>query len=93
VVPIDFTEGMQTGLMVLAFYLIVQNVEGNVVTPMIQHRAVELPPALLIATQVLFGTLFGALGLILAAPLAAVGLVAVNLLYIEGVLGERRATP
>jgi predicted PurR-regulated permease PerM len=93
VVLIGFAEGMQTGLLVLAFYLILQNVEGNVLTPMIQHRAVELPPALLISTQVLFGTLFGAVGLILAAPLAAVGLVAVNLLYIEGVLGDRRATP
>lgn len=93
VVLIGFAEGMQTGLLVLVFYLVLQNVEGNVLTPMIQHRAVELAPALLIAMQVLFGTLFGTLGLILAAPVAVVGLVAINLLYIEDVLGDRRATP
>lgn len=93
VVLIGFAEGMQMGLLVLVFFLVLQNLEGNVLTPMIQHRAVELPPALLIATQVLFGTLFGAAGLILAAPLAVVGLIAVNLLYIEDVLGDRRATP
>jgi predicted PurR-regulated permease PerM len=93
VVLIGFAAGMQTGLLVLAFYLVLQNVEGNILTPLIQQRAIHLPPALLISMQVLLGVLFGAAGLILAAPLAVVGMVAVNLLYIEDVLGDRRATP
>ena len=46
---------------------------------------------LLISTQLLMGALFGAPGLILAAPLAAAGMVAVNMLYVEDVLGERSA--
>jgi predicted PurR-regulated permease PerM len=93
VVLIGFAEGMQTGLLVLAFYLVLQNLEGNVLTPLIQQRAIHLPPALLISMQVLLSVLFGVAGLILAAPLAVVGMVAVNLLYIEDVLGDRRATP
>ena len=90
---VGFAQDVQTGLMVLAFFLVVQNVEGNVLTPMIQHRAVHLPPVLLIGVQVLLGTLFGALGLILAAPVAVVGLSLVNHLYVEDVLGDERATP
>jgi predicted PurR-regulated permease PerM len=90
VVLLGFMEGTGTGLAALAFYLVVQNLEGNIITPLIQQRAVSLPPALLISMQVLLGTLFGAAGLILAAPLAVVGMVAVNLLYIEDVLGDRR---
>ncbi len=85
---VGFTEGMQTGLIVLAFYLAVQNIEGNFIVPMIQHKAVNLAPALFIAIQVLMGILFGAVGLILAAPLTVVGMVAVQKLWIEYTLGE-----
>lgn len=90
---IGFSEGIGTGLGVAAFYLVVQNLEGTVLTPLIQQRAVRLPPAVLISSQVLMGALFGIPGLILAAPLTAVAMIATNLLYIEGVLGEPRATP
>jgi predicted PurR-regulated permease PerM len=92
-VVISLAESTHTGLMVLAFFVVLQNLEGNILTPLIQQHAIHLPPALLITTQVLLGTLFGTFGLILAAPLAVVGMVAVNLLYVEDVLGDRPATP
>ncbi len=88
IVIVGFAEGTQVGLIVLVFYLIVQNIEGNFVVPMIQHRAVHLAPALLISVQILMGVLFGALGLILAAPLTVVAMIAVNKLYVEDVLGK-----
>jgi predicted PurR-regulated permease PerM len=93
VVSLSFAVGVETGVIVLVFFLALQNLEGYILTPMIQQRAVLMPPALLISMQVLFGTLFGAPGLILAAPLTAAGLVAVNLLYVEDVLGDKRAVP
>jgi predicted PurR-regulated permease PerM len=93
IVAVGFAAGFQTGLIVLAFYLVVQTIEGNIITPMIQERAVLMPPALLIGMQVLFGALFGLPGLILAAPLTVVGLIAVNMLYVEDVLGDKRAVP
>ncbi len=83
IVIIGFAEGVQTGLIVLVFYLIVQNVEGNFLVPMIQHRVVNLAPALLISVQVLMGTLFGPLGLIMAAPVTVVGMILVKRLYVE----------
>lgn len=88
IVIVGFAEGTQVGLVVLVFYLIVQNVEGNFVVPMIQHRAVHLAPALMISVQILMGVLFGVLGLILAAPLTVVAMVAVNKLYVEDLLGK-----
>ncbi|HSP24918.1 MAG TPA: AI-2E family transporter [Saliniramus sp.] len=93
IVAVAFAEGLDTGLFVLAFYLVLQNVEGNIITPMIQERAVLMPPALLIGMQVLFGALFGLPGLILAAPLTVVGMIAVNMLYIEDVLGDEEVLP
>lgn len=79
---VGFSEGTNVGLAVLAFYLVIQNLEGNFLVPYIQKRAVHLPPALLISMQVLFGALFGITGFILAAPLTVVGMVLVQRLYV-----------
>jgi len=89
VIAVGFTAGMQTGLIVLAGYLVIQNLEGSVVSPLIQQKAVHLPPALLIALQVMLSLVFGVLGLILAAPLTVVIMVAVQKLWVEHTLGER----
>ena len=74
---------------VVVLYVVAQSLEGYVLTPMVQRRAIELPPALLILFQVLAGLLLGALGVVLAAPLLAVIVVAVKMLYVEDVLGDR----
>jgi predicted PurR-regulated permease PerM len=88
VIAVGFAAGMQTGWIVLAGYLLIQNIEGSVIGPMIQQRAVNLAPALLIAVQVLLSLVFGAMGLILAAPLTIVAMVAVQKLWVEHTLGE-----
>jgi hypothetical protein len=54
---------------------------------------VLLPPALTISVQVLLGVLVGAIGVALAAPLTAVGVVLVKMLYVEGVLHEPAELP
>jgi predicted PurR-regulated permease PerM len=56
----------------------IQFVESYLVTPLIQQRTVALPPALTLGVQLLAGVLAGPLGLVLAAPLAAVGMVLVH---------------
>jgi len=89
IVAVGFAEGTQTGLIVLTGYIIIQNIEGNILVPMIQHKAVNLAPALLIAVQVLLSLVFGVVGLILAAPLTIVGMVAVQKLWVEHTLGEK----
>jgi predicted PurR-regulated permease PerM len=89
VVAVGFAEGVQTGVIVLVGYFVIQNIEGNVLVPMIQHKAVDLAPALLIAVQVLFSLIFGVVGLILAAPLTIVAMVAVQKLWVEHTLGEK----
>lgn len=91
IIAVGFTEGMQTGLIVLVGYLVIQNIEGNVLVPMIQHKAVDLAPAFLIAVQLLLGLIFGAAGLILAAPLAIVAMIAVQKFWVEHTLGDKVA--
>jgi len=78
---------------VIALYAGIHFVEGNIVTPLVQAEVVELPPVLTLFATLVFGLLLGPVGVLLAAPLAVVLLVSVNALYIEGILGERRAWP
>ena len=87
------TIGPGTAIGVIVLFLVLQNLEGNLLTPLIQRKAVDLPPAIGIIAQILLGILVGALGLILAWPLAAVAVVAVKMLYIEDVLGDEVPTP
>ncbi|WP_232281070.1 AI-2E family transporter [Novosphingobium nitrogenifigens] len=68
---VGFSEGTHTGLYCVAVYLIVQTVDGNIVVPMVAKKTADLAPALVLGAQLIFGVLFGLLGLILADPLVA----------------------
>ena len=68
---------------------VIQIVEGDILVPMIQQKAVDLAPAFLISMQVFFSVVFGIVRLILAPPLTIVAMVAVQKLWVEHVLGER----
>ena len=73
---------------VLALYVVVQTAESYLVTPLVQQRAVRLPPALTITAQVVLGLVLGGAGLLFATPLTAAMLVVVQLLYVADVLHE-----
>jgi predicted PurR-regulated permease PerM len=77
-----------TLLYVLLFYTVVQTIESYLLTPMVQQRAIHIPPALALTAQMLLSVLVGTLGFLLAVPLTAVGLVLVKLLYVRDVLGD-----
>lgn len=66
----------------LILYIVIQQIESYLITPIVQQQTVKLPPALSILALVLLGVLVGPLGLVLAAPLAAVVLVLVRMLYV-----------
>jgi predicted PurR-regulated permease PerM len=76
----------------LGYYTAVQSVEGFAITPLVQQRAVALPPVLTLIAEVLMGLLFGVVGIILAVPAAAAARVIVLRVYVEGLL-ERGAQP
>ena len=70
-VAVGFSAGSGEGLWAILTYFIVQNVDGYLVVPYIARRTVDLAPALVLAAQLLFGALFGVLGLLLADPIVA----------------------
>jgi predicted PurR-regulated permease PerM len=78
-----------TAVYVLGLYIGVQLVESNIVTPLIERRTVELPPALTVTFQLALAVLVGGLGLILATPLLAMIMVVVQMVYVQDILGDR----
>ncbi|RPD88534.1 AI-2E family transporter [Luteimonas sp. 100069] len=90
---LGFTVSPQIGLATAALYLVIQQIEGNLLQPLIQQRAVELPPAVLLFSLVIFGSLQGTVGLLLAAPLTVVLYVLVKQLYVRETLGTEVSVP
>ena len=65
--------------------------QSYLLTPLIERRTVELPPALTLTALVVAALLFGWLGLLLAALATAALMVLVQMVYLEDTLGERNA--
>jgi predicted PurR-regulated permease PerM len=89
---IAFPEGTSMVLWVVAIYVAVQALESYLITPIVQQERVNLPPAFILAMQLLLGVLFGLLGLLLAMPIAALGMTLVRELYVRDYL-EREPRP
>lgn len=87
-VLIALTESTDMVWQVCVVYAVVQLFESYLITPLIQQRAVAIPPALLITAQLLMGVLAGAVGILLATPLAVTLIILIQMLYVEDTLGE-----
>ncbi|EJW12943.1 hypothetical protein UPF0118 [Rhodovulum sp. PH10] len=83
--------GLQLALWTIGLHVVVQTIESYLITPMVQQRAIAMPPALTLSVQVAMGTLFGLTGLALATPFAAMWIVLIRRVYIGHVLGDRAA--
>ncbi|SDE02126.1 AI-2E family transporter [Auraticoccus monumenti] len=66
------SEGLTTALLVLALILVVQQLEGNVLQPLLQGQSLKLHPALVLIAVTTGGSLFGIAGAFLAVPVVAV---------------------
>ncbi len=72
-----------TALYVALFYFVLQQIQSAITVPLVERRAVNIPPAALLAWQLMLTIGFGFLALFVATPLLAVLTVAVRILYLE----------
>jgi predicted PurR-regulated permease PerM len=70
----------------LGVYVVVQILENDVVTPVIQKYVTSLPPVLLISVQIAFGVLAGVIGILFATPITVAIVVLIQRLYVEDTL-------
>lgn len=87
-VLLAFTVSPATALWTVGLFLLVQQIQGNFLQPMIQKHAVHVPPAVLLFAVVAAGLLFGFLGVLLSAPLTVVVFVFIQRVYVRTLLGK-----
>jgi predicted PurR-regulated permease PerM len=90
-VLVALTQSPETALWTAFAYLVIHQIEGNLVAPLIQHRMVAIPPAVMLLGIAAISYLFGAIAIIFAAPIAVVIFAAVNLIYVRDTLHEKTA--
>lgn len=71
---------------VLVLYIVIQQVESNLLTPFVMAQQVSLLPAVTLLSQIFFATFFGFFGLFLALPLTVVAQVWLQEVLIKDVL-------
>ncbi len=67
-----FSDSVPMGLMVIGFYVIIQQFENHLIYPIVVKKIVGVPPLLVILSLIVGGQLAGFLGIILAVPVATV---------------------
>lgn len=92
-VLLAFAESPETAIWTALLFLVIQQFEGNVLEPLVQQRAVDLPPVLLLFALVAGGLVFGVAGVVLAAPLTVVLYVMVKRLYVQEALHTETPLP
>lgn len=87
-VMLAFTQSPTTALWTIGLFLIVQQIQGNILQPIVQKHAVDVPPAVLLFSVIGMGLMFGFIGVLLAAPLTIVVFVLVQRIYVQALLGR-----
>lgn len=82
-VLVAFMQGPSTAAIVAGMYILIQVIESNFITPMVQQKLISIPPALIISSQLLISPLTGGWGLVLATPLMLIIMILVQELYIK----------
>jgi len=78
----------RVGLAAIVVFIVGQALHSVVIAPLVFRRTVQIPPALLLLSEIVMGASFGVLGIIAAHPLLAAALAVIEVVYVEGRLGR-----
>ena len=87
-IAIAFAESPSQAMWTVIAFLIIQQIEGNVVSPLLLKRKLHLPPALTVGAVAILAAGFGALGLLIAEPLLVTVLLLTKRLWVERTIGD-----
>lgn len=91
-VLIGFSKGPRLALSALIVFIILQQIESNVVIPLVQRWAARMPPAVTVLSVLAGGLLLGPMGIVFAVPMAVGASTLIRRLYVEETL-ERHHRP
>jgi predicted PurR-regulated permease PerM len=82
-VLLAFTHSPGTALLVLIAYVAIQQVEGNVIVPLVMSQTVRLHPAMIAIGVVVVAQLFGFVGLFVAVPILSLLVISVEEFWVK----------
>lgn len=88
-------DGGNKALLVIGLGVVIHLIEGNIVSPLVMSKKVDLPPVLTIMSVLVIGELLGGTGLLVAVPTLAAAMVIVRRILITRIYegkGFRRTT-
>lgn len=92
-IVMGFLDGPEKAIYVALAYVVVQQLEANLLYPLIMKKGLELPPVLTLVTQGVMSVVFGFLGLLVAVPMLAAVTVPIKMLYVRDVVGDQVKLP
>jgi predicted PurR-regulated permease PerM len=92
-IAMALVDGPEKAASVALAYIVIQQLEGAVLQPLLMKTGLELPPVITILGQALFSLVLGFLGLLLAVPILATVMVPVKMLYVRDVVGDDVSLP
>ena len=92
-IAMGFLDGPEKALYVTLAYIVIQQVEANLLYPLLMKKGLELPPVLTIFTQGVMSLVFGFVGLLVAVPMLAAVIVPIKMLYVRDVVGDEVKLP
>ena len=78
-----FTDSPGKALAVLVVYVLVQQIESNVIVPVVMARTTRLHPALIAIGVVVVGQLFGLVGLFVAVPIISAAVILTEEIWVR----------
>jgi predicted PurR-regulated permease PerM len=89
------TDSPGKALAALAVYIAVQQIEGNLIIPLVMARTTRLHPAVIAIGVVVVGQLFGVVGLFVAVPIVSGIVILTEEFWVREVEAahEERTTP
>jgi predicted PurR-regulated permease PerM len=92
-IAMAFLDSPEKALWVTIAAVVIQQLESNLLMPLLMREGLDLPPILTLLAQGAMALLFGFLGVVVAVPLLAAVVVPVKMLYVRDVVGERVRVP
>ncbi len=86
-VAVALLDDPTTALYVVILMLVIQQVESNLITPLVMSRAAQVHPFVTLFSLLFFGSFFGFLGVILAVPLVILVWTVVEVLWVDRAIG------
>jgi predicted PurR-regulated permease PerM len=87
-IGVALVDSPSKALWVIGLYLLIQQLEGNIITPLLLKKRLDVPPVMTVVAVAALGMVFGVLGMLIAEPLLAAVLVTIKMLYVTDVVGD-----